>query len=209
MKTKTIKTAFKTYRIFNYINQIQTLPFVDEFSAENLDALYLSKFGKKSISDFVIDNMTNDEVTESNIKQMATILHSMFYSKWNRIYSIMLSDLKLLENYQDVVKEVINDAGQTETDYNSENTSGNLLQNSAFNNDDFVNKENEERKDVGKNLTKGVNKNERVKEVTKTGFKGVAVDDYQNAINYLQNNLIYDIIFKDINSIISIQIYDI
>lgn len=208
MKRKTVKTAFKNFGLFHYLNEIQELPFVDEFSADNLDILYLSSFGKKSVSDFVLDNTEGNDIAEKDIKQMVTIIHSMYYSKWNRLYSIMLSDLKILENRIDTTKEVINDVGENVADMETKNINESVSKISPYNSDDFVNKDSDDKTETRKDSQKGTNKNERVREVTKTGFTGSAIKEYQNAIDYLKSNLIYDIIFKDINTLITLQIYE-
>lgn len=208
MKKITVKNAFKNYRIFHYLSQVEFMEFFYEFPPDNLDSLYLSSFGKKTVSDFVTDNITENEVTETDIRNMVTIIHSMYASKWNRIYSIMASDLKLLENYQDTVTETVTDLGENNSDMETTNTDGYINKVSAYNNDDFVNKDSEDRTQQGTNKTKGNSKNERVREVKKTGFTGGAIKEYQTAIDYLQNNLIYDTIFKDINSLVTLQIYE-
>lgn len=208
MKRKTVKSSFKVYGIFHYLNEIQMLPFSTEFTADNLDTLYLSSYGKKSVSNFVLDNTEGEEITEQDIRQMVTIIHSMFFSKWSRLYTIMLSDLKILENYQDTTQETINELGENITDMETTNTNESINKISAFNNDDFVNKESDDKTEKRKDNQKGTNKNERVREVVKTGFKGSAIKEYQNAIDYLKSNLIYDTIFTDINNLVTLQIYE-
>lgn len=207
-KKPTVKTAFKVHGIFQAISTLHYHDFFMYFSPSTMDSLFLSKHGKKSISEFVEDNMIDNVVTETSIHNIATIIDNMYGSKWDRLFSVMESELKLLENYQDKVTETVNDDGETTSKMLMENSDGNVNKVSAFNDDDFVNKESDERTSTGKNDTTGTNKNKRIREVIKSGYVGNPTKEYQQAIDYLQKNIIYDTIFADVNSLVSIQIYD-
>lgn len=154
--------------------------FVD---SDLLDKYYINMYGNRTLS-----NMA----TNLSVEELADILNDMFSSKWNNIILNYLDSENLLTNYKEVITEL------TTNSITTDNTKTDTNKVSAYNDEDFVN--NNENTTVENIVTD----NEGNKEIIRTKIK--EVDFYVKVNEYLTNFNIYNIMAIDINSVVTLNI---
>ena len=154
--------------------------FVD---SELLDKYYINMYGNRTLS-----NMASSLPVE----ELADVLNNMFSSKWNNIILNYLDSENLLTNYKETITEI------TTNSMTSDNTRTDTNKVSAYNDEDFVNS------DENIAVENIVTDNEGNKETIRTKIKEV---DFYNKVNkYLTNFNIYNIMTIDINSVVTLNI---
>lgn len=154
--------------------------FVD---SKLIDKYYINLFGNRDVAEIVIN---------LDIEEIAEILNNMFLSKWNNIIINYLDSENMLDNYKEVLTEINNDVINNETNRTNTNKV------SAYNDDDFINND----EDISIETTNI--ENDRNKEIIKTKIK--ETDFYIKVNNYLTNFNIYNIMILDINSVVTLNI---
>ena len=154
--------------------------FVD---SKLLDKYYTNMFGNREVTE-IVENL---EITE-----LATILNNQFMNKWNNIILNYLDSENILENYKEITTEINEDI------LNNVNTRTNTNKVSAYNDEDFVNKDEDTTVDET-DIT-----NNRDKNIVRTKIKDT--DFYDKVNKYLTNFNIYNIMVIDINSIVTLNI---
>jgi len=154
--------------------------FVD---SELLDKYYTNMYGNRVVTD-IVENLTIDE--------LADILNNQYLNKWNNIIKNYLDSENILENYKEVTTET------NSNNLTNENTRTNVNRVSAFNDDDFVNKDEDVTTDNYSSENIG-NKN-----IIRTRIK--EADFYEKVNNYLTSFSIYNIMIIDINDVVTLNI---
>ena len=154
--------------------------FVD---SKLLDKYYINMYGNREVAE-IVENL---EITE-----LATILNNKFMHKWNSIILNYLDSENLLTNYKETITEL------STSNITTDNTRTDTNKVSAYNDEDFVN--NDENTTV-ENIVTG---NEGNKEIIRTKIK--EVDFYDKVNRYLTDFDIYNIMIIDINSVLTLNI---
>lgn len=191
--------------VFYYMNEFRELEFLKFMEVDVMDILFNSLHGQRQVSGFVL-NIIGDEVTESGMKLLGKVLVSMYGESWKNSFNIIVSELPV-DSYGLTKTILIDDEGVIDNESNrvDSNTTDDKV--SGYNTDDYVNNEltdisSQEKVD---NKTSSKNKKKVVEEVS--GTVGNVYDDRNKAIQYLSNNLIYDIIFNDVGRMLGLLIY--
>lgn len=187
--------------IFQYMNDITSLPWDEYFKASELDALYTNFRGRKLCSSYIMGELETGVAYEDVMKECAMVISSAYMAKWKRLFDVAMvsnPDIKTGSEYYETIEETILDEGNSQRNYTSEVT-GKV---SAYNSDDFVNDDNETTTDTDTTN----NDNNRTRTYTKQGSQNI-LKNIEYTYNYLKENYIYDIIFKDVDSIMTIGIY--
>lgn len=185
-----VAEKFTDVNLFSEIAKRHTFLWYNCLSYEHMNVLYLNKHGDRTLS------KTGRNLTVSDL---GIILSDMFSEKWNGIYQTCLEKFPVLANYVEKVTETTTENGNSTND----TTETTVEKVSAYNDDDFVNDE----QSSNTNNMKMTNENTIEKTVEKTVTEN-EIKMRENAIKYLQNYLIYDIIFSDINSVITLNIFE-
>lgn len=168
---ETIEGLELNQEIFNFID------------SKLLDKYYINMYGNRTVSE-IVENLETGELAE--------ILKNQFINKWNNIVINYLDSENILENYKEVTTEINKDV------LNNVNTRTNTNKVSAYNDDDFVNK------DEDSSIDKTDITNDRDKNIIRTKIKDT---DFYNKVNtYLTDFNIYNIMVIDVNSIVTLNI---
>ena len=168
---ETMEGLQKKQEIFNFVD------------SKLLDKYYVNMYGNREVTE-IVENL---EITE-----LATILKNQFMNKWNNIILNYLDSENILENYKEITTEINKDT------LNNVNTRINTNKVSAYNDEDFVNKD----EDTTVDKTDIINN--RDKNIVRTKIKDT--DFYDKVNKYLTNFNIYNIMVIDINSIVTLNI---
>jgi len=154
--------------------------FVD---SKLLDKYYINMYGNREVAE-IVENL--------ELNELATILNNKFMHKWNNIILNYLDSENLLTNYKETITEL------STSNITTDNTRTDTNKVSAYNDEDFVN--NDENTTV-ENIVTG---NEGNKEIIRTKIK--EVDFYDKVNRYLTNFDIYNIMIMDVNSVLTLNI---
>lgn len=154
--------------------------FVD---SKLLDKYYINMYGNREVTE-IVENL--------ELNELATILNNKFMYKWNNIILNYLDSENLLTNYKETITEL------STTNITTDNTRTDTNKVSAYNDEDFVN--NDENTTV-ENIVTG---NEGNKEIIRTKIK--EVDFYDKVNRYLTDFDIYNIMIIDVNSVLTLNI---
>lgn len=154
--------------------------FVD---SKLLDKYYINMFGNREVTE-IVENL--------EIIELVTILNNQFMNKWNNIILNYLDSENILENYKEVTTEINKDI------LNNVNTITNTNKVSAYNDEDFVNKDEDSSIDETDII------NDRDRNIVRTKIKDT--DFYDKVNKYLTSFNIYNIMIIDINSVVTLNI---
>lgn len=184
-----VKDKFSETNLFEEINKVSPFPFVDVFPVDRLQQFYLLCHGEKPL---------NNTGRKASVEELAKIISGLYSENWKRIYDSIIPDFPILESYVETVTEETEENGKNEMQGKTENK--NTV--SAYNDDDFVNNDATETENESKEEKES--KTHLIRETRRTEN---ATENLKNALNYLQNNVIYFIIFNDVNNVITKSIY--
>lgn len=179
---KTVYDKFSQNGLFAALNTVAPLPF--NITPSTCDILYNNMYGSRLLARFGRDN---------DVSTIATVLREMFYEKWTNEWN----------NYQAYADMILGDKETTEEKVadnnvnNGTNTDVNTV--SAYNDENFVNddkKSTEIHNEIKNNRT-------RNKTVTKTN-----IDTVEKVSKLLQKDFLYDTIFIDVNTALTLDIFD-
>lgn len=176
-------------------------------SITSIDLGFYLKYGDRQVPQTVID-ILGTEVNDDFMKVVANLLLELYKEKWENLHDLMVVNLQLTaDDYKMVVTEnVVGD--ETSTDSNTRtslSTSANKV--AAYDSSDYSEKD--QKAFDGNETTSGQgNKiNTQNLERTTSGFRRNPNQNIESAVNYLRNNLLYDIVYTDVSYILSSLIY--
>ncbi len=173
---------FSDTGLFATMESLGVLPDID-LSGTQLDLLYSNIHGIRKLARIGRD---------LTVEQIAELIGNMFKKKWEIAYELYLKNNDFLRGDKETVTEnIIDDNSMTD-----ERTSTNSV--SAYNDNDFVNND----KDDSLNEIK--TDNERNRTLTRYNSR---LSDVKSLYEVLQNNFICDIIFVDVNTVLTLNIF--
>ena len=182
--------------IFHYINETKPLTFIEDImGVDELDILFSRLYGNREVS--LLSRPVNGEVTEEHMRQLGALLTILFYDKWERLYETLNAELSL-ETYNLKTVENIMDNGEVSSNTINERNKRDSKSVSAYNDDIMIDDSLDEMEGVDTTNNTGTTNNTRERVTTVSGNIKNSLDDRIKAINYLKNNLLYDIIFVDV-----------
>lgn len=181
--------------LFQYMNEIQPLPFAEVLDIKTIDLSFITFYGSRDIS-APIERLVGGEVTDENMKQIASMLYGMYYQKWANLYEIYKEQVDL-DSYVLITDENVEDDGteeNTTTSSNDETTNHGVA---GYNSDDYANAEQDTTQGEGNTQNKGNKKNNMDRHQEQRGNLGNRLDDRQKALNGLNQEVIQEVVFKD------------
>ena len=182
--------------IFHYINETKPLTFIEDImGVDELDILFSRLYGNREVS--LLSRPVNGVVTEEHMQQLGALLSILFYDKWEKLYETLNAKISL-ETYNLKTVENIIDNNEVSSNTINEHSKRDSKSVSAYNDDIMIDDSLDEGKGVDSINNTGTTNNTRERVTTVTGNIKNSLDDRIKAINYLKNNLLYDIIFVDV-----------
>ena len=179
---KTVYDKFSENGLFAALNNVATLPF--NIMPSTCDILYNNMYGSRLLSRFGRDN---------DVSTIATVLQQMFYDKWANAWNSYQSYADMILGDKETTQEqVVDDNENTGT-----NTDTNTV--SAYNDENFVN-DDKKSTEIHNEID---NKRTRDKTVRKTNINTV-----EKVSELLQKDFLYDTIFIDVNTVLTLNIFD-
>ena len=193
-----LKDLLQEHGVFEEINKIVKLPFPVDISPDKIDYMYLVKHGNRKLSLF---SKTAD------IKNLCETISIMYSDKWNSLYKIFLQDIPYQYDYRRTTTETVKDNGTNGQEITDNSTDTVVKEVSAYNEPDFVGADKEERTLSNNSNHKQNNENVRERELTTEGTNSNIIGNYEKYIQYIEKNFIFDIIFNDVNSVLTLNVF--
>lgn len=187
----TVKEKFTSDGLFVAMDSVKNFDWRENFSPSQMDSLFIAMFG---------DHVLADSFAEKEVSEIASDLAGFFIDRWNSIFGFMFDKNLFTLGFSETITENISDDG---TNTNNE-TRDKTNKVSAYNDENFVN-DSSENETTGNT---GTNKNERVRTYQRQGFNSTLATTRLKYLTTLQNDFIYDIIFKEVKTIITAPIFD-
>lgn len=189
--------------IFYYMNQMEELPWSDMVSVEATDRLYVMLYGRREI-------VTNGlDFTETDIQMLAENIYAINLDKWKRILKIYVADLDIYD-YNVTESETKTNTGtiqNTGETGNNDKLTNTVSPFDASETTEFANDTKSVRETSVKNDTVQTNDLTQVRTFHKQGNTSGVIDRWSKAINNLKINFLRDVVFKDINDMITYNIF--
>lgn len=175
---------FEEQGLFSTMQTKGLLPIeFDDLSGEQMDVLYNNLHGVRKLARIGRDLSVDD---------LAELIGNMFYKKWTENLEYYALKANLLQGDKETVTEQIVD----DNEMVDERTSTNSV--SAYNDENFVNNDKDD-------STNTINTdNERNRTLTRRMLR---VSDAKSLQELLQNNFLCDIIFVDVNTVLTLKIF--
>lgn len=179
-----MKVKEKCINLFTEMKNIKPLPIFDFIDDNTLNQLYIMKYGNRVITSNVID---------IDAEVLASVLINAYGFKWDNIILNLTNSINELADYKELITETITDEGSLNS------SRENINKVSAYNVDDFVNNSSDDNSEINTS-TNLKNRQYEIKKLKDVGVYG-KIHSYLNRIN------ICDIIFTDINQLITNKIF--
>lgn len=204
LKVRDLKVGDKG--IFYYMNEKNTLIFANLMDVNLMDISFIGLYGERRISPFIKSIVKDREINVDVLQEISNVIMGLFYNKWEKLYNVFIQDVEL-ETYNLKTTETITDDGTGSYESTNKTSDTDTTGVTGYNTDDYVpdDKQEKERNETIKNITNNTNTREKITE-TKGNINN-SIDDRFKIIEYLKNNLIYDIIFPDVGQLVGLQIY--
>lgn len=179
-----MKVKEKCINLFTEMKNIKPLPIFDFIDDNTLNQLYIMKYGNRGLTSNVVD---------IDVELLASVLINAYGFKWDNIILNLTNSINELADYKELITETITDEGSLNL------TRENINKVSAYNVDDFVNNSSDDNSEINTST----NLKERQYEIKKLKDIGI----YEKINSYLNRINICDIMFTDINQLITTKIF--
>lgn len=191
--------------LFWYMNQVSPLPWIDLVSVEATDRLYVMLYGRREI---VTNGLT---FTESDVQMLAENIYAINLDKWQRTFKIYVADLDIYD-YDITETETKTNTGtvqNTGTTGNNDTVTNTVSPFDSSTTVEFANDNKSVRENTASTDTTLTNDLLQVRNFQKKGnTSGNMVDRWSKAISSLKLNFLRDVVFRDINDMITYSIFN-
>lgn len=176
-------------------------------SITSIDLGFYLKYGDRQVPQTVID-ILGTEINDDFMKVVANLLLELYKEKWENLYDLMVVNLKLTaDDYKMVVNEsIVGDENSTDSSTRT-NTTTNTDRVAAYDSSSYSTKDQKVFSGNETNSGEGAKSSAQNLERTTSGFRSNPNKNVEAAVNYLRNNLLYDIVYTDVSYILSSLIY--
>lgn len=177
--------------IFQYMNEIQPFEWSDVVSPVELDIAYEYLNGNRTVNNATATQFLTDG-EEYTLRERANVALVMFGRKWNQLYENFKADYPVTQSYDETIKELIDDTNVRSFDRKKDTKV------SAYDSEELVDDET----DIA---TENSNiKNTHTRDYVRTGTN---VRNIEQNIQRLQKEVLYDIVFQDVNSLLLLKVF--
>lgn len=180
-----------SHGIFHYINEIKPFEWSDTVSPLELDVAYEYLQGTRTVNSATSSQFITDG-GEYTLRERANVALIMFGRKWSQLYENFIADYPVTQSYDESIKELIDE--KNVRDFNRQKDS----KVSAYDSEELVDDET----DI---VTEGSSiDNTHTRDYVRTGTN---VRNIEQNIQRLQKQVLYDIVFDDVNSLLLLKVF--
>lgn len=104
MVKMTYNDFIKDKGIFTYLDEIQPFPFDKVVTPAEMDRAFQFKYGEMNVTQTVV-TMNIKYGSDETLQRCASVFHTMFKNKWDRLYNAFIDDLPLSVSKRETLKE--------------------------------------------------------------------------------------------------------
>lgn len=180
-----------SHGIFHYINELKPFEWNDTVSPLELDVAYEYLNGNRTVNSATSSQYITDG-EEYTLRERANVALVMFGRKWNQLYENFIADYPVTQSYDESIKELIDDSNIR----NFNRTKDSKV--SAYDSEELVDDET----DI---VSEDSNiNNSHTRDYVRTGTN---VRNIEQNIQRLQKDVLYDIVFADVNSLLLLKVF--
>ena len=183
--------------LFYYMNEVESLPFAEDFDIETLDKMFIAMYGGRTLSSTVASIMIHGGVNSDNMNSVAKMLLVSYGLAWDRLYQLMTSEIPL-ETYSMMTTETITGSESSRHETTSENTRQDLDKVSGYNSPDMVEDSSKDVENTDNVLNEGSKEDERTRTTEVKGLQGSRVLEAERVKRFLEKNFILDVVFPNV-----------
>lgn len=147
----------KVSNVFPVINGVITHIDYDftVIESSKLDVLFIANYGERAISPLVSQSLSGTSLTDDELKNIASIIKSFYFSKWEHLKKLHMLEYDPIHNYLDELEEKIIGSDKENTQKNSTTTTD-MTQDGTRNNtrtDNLVEGTDSKVETIGKNTS--------------------------------------------------------
>ena len=177
--------------IFHYINELKPFVWNDSVSPLELDIAYQYLNGNRTVNSSTSSQFMTDGV-EYTLRERANVALVLFGRKWEQLYQNFIVDYPVTQSYDETIKELIDD--KNKRSFNRQKDS----KVSAYDSEELVDDETDlVSEDSNINNT-------HTRDYVRTGTN---VRNIEQNIQRLQKEVLYDIVFQDVNSLLLLKVF--
>lgn len=203
MKLKDLK--YNGIGIIETMNNIKPLTIfnVEGLESKDIDGVFYLLFGNRDLTTTV--NEFIDPISQEKLEELAKILLTNFYSKWERLAKLNIEDLTPAD-YKMTTTETIDRTNTTTGVNDNTTTDTNVEQVTGYNNEIFT----DDNQQTNSSVTSGTDERNDIgntqRQTTVTGYRQNKVKLLNDSVDYLQKFFINDIIYTDLLNVIALSI---
>jgi len=179
------------------MNEVESLPFAEDFDIETLDKMFIAMYGGRTLSSTVASIMIHGGVNSDNMNSVAKMLLVSYGLAWDRLYQLMTSEIPL-ETYSMMTTETITGSESSRHETTSENTRQDLDKVSGYNSPDMVEDSSKDVENTDNVLNEGSKEDERTRTTEVKGIQGSRVLEAERVKRFLEKNFILDVVFPNV-----------
>lgn len=195
-KMKVRELQYEGKGLIQYINDIQELPFAPVIKPVTMDVTLSMTYGNRPVSS-TVERIVGEAVTDDKMRQLAMVLHSMFYDKWSNVYNMYAQHIDL-DTYRMLTRETITDDETTKVNGTATSTDETLNKVTGYNSDEFVDNTRDDTKTTDSSSNEGKRDNKRIRETDVRGNSQNRLDDMKKALELLDSKVFSKIVYTDI-----------
>lgn len=195
-KMKVRELQYEGKGLIQYINDIQELPFAPVIKPVTMDVTLSVTYGNRPVSS-TVERIVGEAVTDDKMRQLAMVLHSMFYDKWRNVYNMYAQQIDL-DTYRMLTRETITDDETTKVNGTATSTDETLNKVTGYNSDEFVDNTRDDTKTTDSSSNEGKRDNKRIRETDVRGNSQNRLDDMKKALELLDSKVFSKIVYTDI-----------
>lgn len=168
------------------------------FEPTHLNVLYLAHSGEKPVSVLVTR-------LDKDIEEIAKVVDHFFKARWKRAFDMLVAELPLTDNNRTEVETV---SGTTESNVTSE-SSGKVenLGDVTADNSSYINAERDTSNSTSSSNNNGAETKAQERTLTINGTNSHISDIINKNLDVLEINFLYDIVFRDIDTLLTLKVY--
>lgn len=177
--------------IFHYINELKPFKWSDSVSPLELDIAYQYLNGNRTVNSSTSSQFMTDG-SEYTLRERANVALVLFGRKWEQLYENFIVDYPVTQSYDETIEELIDE--KNARNFNRQKDS----KVSAYDSEELVDDE-----------TDLVSEDSNINNIHTRDYvrTGTNVRNIEQNIQRLQKEVLYEIVFQDVNSLLLLKVF--
>ena len=168
------------------------------FDPTQLNILYLAHSGDKPVS-VLVERMDRDTT------EIAGVVKHFFEAKWKKAFDMLVADLPLTDSTRTEVETISGTAESSATSQSSGEVEN--LDDVTADNSSYINAEKNTSNSTASSKNNGTETKAQERTLTVNGTNNHLADIINKNLDVLEINFLHDIVFRDIDSLLTLKIY--